>query len=98
MASSAILSNFFEEQWTQNHPQYTFWDCRVHFFFPTTFLEIAVYVKNNCVQYTWYEVSFRFWENHVAIKYQGLGPEQWGWWAAYEITPPLSPAALMLFR
>ena len=22
MASRAILSNFFEEQWTQNHPQY----------------------------------------------------------------------------
>ena len=22
MASPAILSNFFEEQWTQNHPQY----------------------------------------------------------------------------
>ena len=36
MASRAILSNFFEEQRTQNHPQ-AFWDC------PTTFLEIAVY-------------------------------------------------------
>ena len=22
MASRAIFSNFFEEQWTQNHPQY----------------------------------------------------------------------------
>ena len=97
MASSAILSNFFEEQWTQNHPQYLLGLSRV-LFFPTTFLEIAVYVKNNCVQYTWYEVSFRLWENHVAIKYQGLDPEQWGWWAAYEITPLLSPAALMLFR
>ena len=30
MTSPAILSNFFEKQWTQNHPQY-----------PTTFFEIA---------------------------------------------------------
>ena len=40
-ASYAILSNFFEEQWTQNHPQYLSWLSRT--LFPTTFLEIAVY-------------------------------------------------------
>ena len=32
MASCALLSNFFEEQRTQNHPQYRIRDCRVHFF------------------------------------------------------------------
>ena len=31
VASHAILSNFFKEQCTQNHPQYLR-DCRVHFF------------------------------------------------------------------
>ena len=43
MASRAILSNFFEEQWTQNHPQYLSGLSRA--LFPTTFLEIAVYKK-----------------------------------------------------
>ena len=40
-----ILSNFFEEQRTQNHPQ-----CLLglsHALFPTTFLEIAVYAKKH---------------------------------------------------
>ena len=41
MASRAILSNFFEEQWAQNHPQYPSGLSRA--LFPTTFLEIAVY-------------------------------------------------------
>ena len=41
MASRAILSNFFEEQWTQNHPQYLSGLSRA--LFPTTFLEIAVH-------------------------------------------------------
>ena len=41
MASRAILSNFFEEQWTQNHPQYLSGLSRA--LFPTTFLELAVY-------------------------------------------------------
>ena len=41
MASLAILSNFFEKQWTQNHPQYLSGLSGV--LFPTTFLEIAVY-------------------------------------------------------
>ena len=40
-ASCAILSNFFEERRTQNHPQYLSWLSRT--LFPTTFLEIAVY-------------------------------------------------------
>ena len=41
MVSPAILSNFFEEQWTQNHPQYL--SGLLCALFPTTFLEIAVY-------------------------------------------------------
>ena len=41
MASRAILSNFFEEQWTQNHPRYLSGLLRA--LFPTAFLEIAVY-------------------------------------------------------
>ena len=41
MASCAIYSNFFEEQWTQNHPQYLSGLSRA--LHPTTFLEIAVY-------------------------------------------------------
>ena len=41
MASPAILSNFFEERWTQNHPQYLSGLPRASF--PATFLEIAVY-------------------------------------------------------
>ena len=46
MVSRAILSNFFEKQWTQNHPQYLSGLSRA--LFPTTFLEIAVYM------YTWF--------------------------------------------
>ena len=41
VASCAILSNFFEEQWTQNYPQYFLRLSRA--LFPKTFLEIAVY-------------------------------------------------------
>ena len=40
MASRAILADFFEEQWTQNHLQYLSALSRA--LFPTTFLEIAV--------------------------------------------------------
>ena len=43
MASHAILSNFFEEQRTQNHPQYLSGLSRA--LFPTTFLEVAVYAQ-----------------------------------------------------
>ena len=39
--SRTILSNFFEEQCTQTHPQCLSGLSRAHF--PTTFLEIAVY-------------------------------------------------------
>ena len=42
VASRAILSNFFEEQGTQNYPQYLLGLSRA--LFPTTFLEIPVYV------------------------------------------------------
>ena len=41
MASPAILSNFFEKQWIQDHPQYFSGLSRA--LNPTTFLEIAVY-------------------------------------------------------
>ena len=41
MASQAILANFFEEQWTENHPQYL--SGLSHALFATTILEIAVY-------------------------------------------------------
>ena len=40
MASRAILLNFFEEQWTKNHPQRLSGLSRA--LFPTTFLETAV--------------------------------------------------------
>ena len=43
MASPAILSNFFEEQWTHNHPQYLSGLSRA--LFQTTFLEIAVWYE-----------------------------------------------------
>ena len=40
MASRASLSNFCEEEGTQNHPQYLSGLSRA--LFPTTFLEVAV--------------------------------------------------------
>ena len=43
MASPAILSNFFEKQCTQNHPQYLSGLSRA--LYPTTFLETAVYIS-----------------------------------------------------
>ena len=42
LASSAILSNFFEEQCTQNHPQYL--SGLLHGLSPKLFLKIAVYI------------------------------------------------------
>ena len=54
VVSPAILSNFFEKQWTQNHPQYLSGLSRA--LFQTTFLEIAVYM------YTWFnEGWFGHW-------------------------------------
>ena len=41
MASPAILLNFFEKQWTQNHPQYLSELLRA--LQMTTFLKIAAY-------------------------------------------------------
>ena len=41
VASRAILSNFFEEKWTQNYPQYL--SGLLCALFPTTFLEIAAF-------------------------------------------------------
>ena len=49
MASRAILSNFFEKQWIQNHPQYLSGLSRaVH---PTTFLKIAAYLQGQYFQH-----------------------------------------------
>ena len=45
--SRAILLNFFEEQCTQNHPQYL--SRLLGALFPTTFLEIAVYAELLCM-------------------------------------------------
>ena len=48
VASRAILSNFFEKQWTQNYPQYLSGLSRaVH---PTTFLKIAAYLRGQYFQ------------------------------------------------
>ena len=45
MASCTILSKFFEEQSTQNHPQYLLRLSRA--LLPTAFLEIAGYYPSN---------------------------------------------------
>ena len=57
MASRAILSNFFEKQWTHNNPQYLSGYSRA--LFPTTFPEIAVYAAL-CTDPTLACVSRRF--------------------------------------
>ena len=44
MATDAILSYFFEEQWTKNHPQYPSRLSRA--LFPTTFLDIHSSLEN----------------------------------------------------
>ena len=51
--SRLILSNFFEEKWTQNHPQYLSGVSRA--LFPTSFLEIVVYRFNRkkCSRQSW---------------------------------------------
>ena len=49
MASRVIFSNFFEEQSTLNPPQYLSGMSRE--LFPTTFLEIAVYITSDSVTY-----------------------------------------------
>ena len=53
MASRAILSNFFEEKWTQNYPQYLSGLSRA--LFPTTFLEIAVYIPQLYINFPAHE-------------------------------------------
>ena len=45
MTSPTILSNFFEKQWTQNHPQYL--SGLSSALYPTTFLETAAYFYKN---------------------------------------------------
>ena len=50
---ASIISNFFEEQLTQNHPQYLSGLSRA--LFPTTFLKIAV------------ETSFKMYMGHFGV-------------------------------
>ena len=64
MVSCAILSNFFEEQWTQNHPQYLSGLPRA--LLPTIFLEIAVYGRK-----TSHEGPFKM--SRAVIKRRELG-------------------------
>ena len=52
VASRAILSNFFEEQCTQNHPQYL--SGLLRGLFPATFLEIALCVAIQCAGWIWF--------------------------------------------
>ena len=63
MASPAILSNFFVEEWTQNHPQYLSGLSRA--LFPTTFLEIAVY--GHVLKYTQLSLFWghAFWKQSI---------------------------------
>ena len=42
--SMDFISNFFEKQWTQHHPQDLSGLSRA--LYPTTFLEVAVYIIN----------------------------------------------------
>ena len=52
VASRAILSNFFEEQCTQNHPQYL--SGLLRGLFPTTFLEIALCMAIHFADWIWF--------------------------------------------
>ena len=61
MTPPAILSNFFEKQWTQNHQQYLSGLSRA--LYPKTFLEIAVYVKN----YSWFVRNFQYMYVFISI-------------------------------
>ena len=86
MASRVILSNFFEEQWTQNHPQYHSELSRALFL--TTFLEIAVYMW----LYTWrwcsvlvfhstHSTSFWLFINNEMVtekRWQSMAKKSWG--------------------
>ena len=48
MASSAILSNFFEEKWKHKPTHNAFWDCRVHFFRQPFSKAVYTEVKEYC--------------------------------------------------
>ena len=81
MASRAIVSNFFEKQWTQDHPQYISGLSRA--LYPTTFLEIAVYIgsfpcsknspfQNRLTAKPFLENEFYLRENKESFSYQWL--------------------------
>ena len=72
MTPPAILSNFFEKQWTQNHPQYLSGLSRA--LYPKTFLEIAVYVKN----YSWFVRNFQYMYVFISISKQLQFGSQFG--------------------
>ena len=66
MASRVILSNFFEKQLIQNHPQYLSGLSRA--LFPTTFLEIAVYLRFILIQtYRIFYFSRSFFAKHQTL-------------------------------
>ena len=52
VASHALLSNFFEEQCSQNHPEYPSGSSRG--LFPTSFLEIALCIAIQCAGWIWF--------------------------------------------
>ena len=52
VASHALLSNFFEEQCSLNHPEYPSGSSRG--LFPTTFLEIALCIAIQCAGWIWF--------------------------------------------
>ena len=54
MAFRAILLNFLQKQSTQNHPQYLTGLSRA--LFSTTFLELAVYIKDDQEMGSWDDV------------------------------------------
>ena len=69
MASLTILSNCFEQQWTQNHPQYPLG--LLHAVYPTTFLEIPVLQLVKSLPFhilkAWKRYTFHAWAEPPCI-------------------------------
>ena len=76
VASRAILSNFFEEQGTQNYPQYLSGLSRA--LFPTTFLEIPVSDWSSAKPTSCYktETVTPAWSRIVAYNFHFLAEKQ----------------------
>ena len=107
MASrGSILSNFFEEQWTKNHPQYHSGLSRA--LFPTTFLEIAVYRFGKWIQIfmkhllpIFFYLTFNFVDfqgkNEVPAKLP-LPIDLWGSQSALEDLSWVSLQCILIFQ